>query len=58
MDEDQGTFSVGDRVVLLKFTDSPEYGVVRYIGNTSFAKGKWIGVECDSPGMICHKEYT
>lgn len=50
MEEDQSNVNVGDRVLLLKFTDSQEYGTVRYVGKTSFAKGTWIGVACDNTG--------
>ncbi|ORY08279.1 hypothetical protein K493DRAFT_170512, partial [Basidiobolus meristosporus CBS 931.73] len=37
-------------------------GVIRFIGNTAFAKGKWIGVELDEPlgkndGIVGGKVY-
>lgn len=36
---------IGDRVVV----SGSKHGVVRYVGDTGFAKGKWAGVELDEP---------
>lgn len=38
-------FQVGARVIV-----HHSVGVVRYIGETEFADGEWIGVELDYPG--------
>lgn len=36
---------IGDRVVV----SGSKHGVLRYVGETGFAKGKWAGVELDEP---------
>lgn len=39
---------MGDRVIVMSSTGS-RAGMLRYIGETDFAKGVWCGVECDDP---------
>lgn len=39
---------VGDRVIVMSSTGS-RAGMLRFIGETDFAKGVWCGVECDDP---------
>lgn len=36
-------------IVLSTKGDSPEKGYVRYVGETDFASGIWIGVQLDNP---------
>ena len=38
-------FKIGDRVVV----SGTKHGVVRYLGETGFAKGDWAGIELDEP---------
>ena len=38
-------FKIGDRVVV----SGTKHGVVRYLGETGFAKGQWGGIELDEP---------
>ncbi len=38
-------FDFGD---IVKSIRSDEYGVVRYVGTTSFSAGTWVGVEMDN----------
>lgn len=38
-------FKIGDRVVV----SGTKHGVVRYLGETGFAKGEWAGIELDEP---------
>jgi dynactin 1 len=40
----EGSIGVGNRVSTANGT-----GIVRFVGTTSFAAGKWIGVELDTP---------
>ncbi|KAI8064871.1 CAP Gly-rich domain-containing protein, partial [Gilbertella persicaria] len=49
--------AIGSRVVVNDLV-----GTVRFIGNTSFQTGKWIGVELDEPqgknsGVVQGKRY-
>lgn len=39
---------MGDRVIVMSSTGS-RAGMLRFIGETDFAKGVWCGVECDDP---------
>lgn len=41
----ESSFKIGDRVVV----SGTKHGVVRYVGETGFAKGEWAGVELDEP---------
>lgn len=41
------SLNVGDRVVV-----SGQKGVVRFVGTTDFAKGKWVGVHLDQPSKF------
>lgn len=38
-------FNIGDRVVV----SGTKHGVIRYLGETGFAKGQWAGIELDEP---------
>ncbi|KAI8832696.1 dynein associated protein-domain-containing protein [Chytridium lagenaria] len=40
---------VGSRVELTTPSSVSQVGIVRFVGETSFATGKWVGVELDSP---------
>ncbi len=41
-------FHVGDFIYY-----GTEKGVVRFVGNTEFSPGLWIGVELENQGMVC-----
>ena len=41
---------IGDRVVV-----NGKYGIAKFIGNTKFATGKWIGIHLDKPGKFQKK---
>lgn len=41
----EAKFKIGDRVVV----SGTKHGVVRYLGETGFAKGDWAGIELDEP---------
>lgn len=41
----EAKFEIGDRVVV----SGTKHGVVRYLGETGFAKGDWAGIELDEP---------
>jgi hypothetical protein len=42
--------SVGDRVQVI--THNGKLGTVRFVGETQFASGVWVGVELDVPGLL------
>lgn len=44
-DRSKVNIKVGDRVVV----DQYKYGVVKFIGSTSFKEGIWAGIELDLP---------
>lgn len=51
-------FKIGDRVVV----SGTKHGVVRYLGETGFAKGDWAGIELDEPlgkndGAVAGRRY-
>lgn len=41
----RANLEIGDRVVV----SGTKHGVVRYLGETGFAKGEWAGIELDQP---------
>ena len=45
LDKADSSFKIGDRVVV----SGTKHGIVRYLGETGFAKGVWAGVELDEP---------
>lgn len=54
----EATFKIGDRVVV----SGTKHGVVRYLGETGFAKGDWAGIELDEPlgkndGAVAGRRY-
>lgn len=44
-DKPKSSIKIGDRIVV----SGTKHGVVRYLGETGFAKGVWTGVELDEP---------
>jgi hypothetical protein len=44
---------IGNRVIVTKKDGGTVPGVVKFIGETKFGAGKWIGVELDLPGTLC-----
>jgi dynactin complex subunit len=45
---ESSTFVIGSRVT----TKSGKNGVVKFVGNTKFGDGLWLGLELDEPGFI------
>eukprot|EP00928_Gymnodinium_smaydae_P045219 TRINITY_DN30166_c0_g2_i2.p1 TRINITY_DN30166_c0_g2~~TRINITY_DN30166_c0_g2_i2.p1 ORF type:complete len:526 (+),score=106.71 TRINITY_DN30166_c0_g2_i2:151-1728(+) len=45
------SFALGDRVCYVGYADAagPQFGVVRFVGETHFAGGTWVGIELESP---------
>lgn len=42
-------FQIGVPVIVLSTKgDSPEKGYIRYVGETEFALGAWVGVQLDN----------
>ena len=35
------------------FVSGADFGVVKYIGTTDFAKGVWLGIELRRPSVLC-----
>ena len=35
------------------FVSGADFGVVKYIGTTDFAKGVWLGIELKRPSVLC-----
>ena len=40
---------VGEPVIVLFSRCASKNGVVRFVGNTEFASGNWVGVELETP---------
>lgn len=54
--------SPSDLVVDARCEISGKAGTIRFVGNTNFAPGKWVGVELDDPsgknnGLVDGKHY-
>ncbi|XP_027052096.1 CAP-Gly domain-containing linker protein 1-like [Pocillopora damicornis] len=45
VEKKKANLEIGDRVVV----SGSKHGVVRYLGETGFAKGEWAGIELDEP---------
>lgn len=60
--ESSSSLKIGCRVMIVNSDGSTKCGVLKYIGQTEFAKGEWAGVELDeklgkNDGSVSNKRY-
>jgi dynactin complex subunit len=44
-----GDLALGDRVIVSSNINGARIGTLRYVGETKFQPGTWVGVELDEP---------
>ena len=46
------SLKIGQRVNISKKNGSSALGYIRFVGETHFGEGLWVGVELDEPGKL------